>query len=96
MKNTTLLTLIAIVTFACGNENNNSKKNAISGNISNITTGTEVFLAHISSTSIVPKDTATIDDKGNYSFNKPIEELGYYRLMINDLNFINLILCQRL
>lgn len=86
------LFIIPILLIACGNENNSQAKKTLSGKLSNLTEGTQVYLDYLMPTQLVTKDTATIDAEGNYSFDYKIESIGYYRLRINNQNFINLIL----
>lgn len=87
------LIIIPILLISCGgNENETAGQSSISGNLSNLAEGSQVYLDYLMPTELVTKDTATIDSEGNYSFDYAIETLGYYRLRINNQNFINLIL----
>lgn len=88
MKKIILLLSITTVLFACGKDKNGS----INGNITNLPEGTQVFLDFLTATNAVPKDTAIVDTEGNYSFDCKIEEEGYYRLKVNNQNFITLVL----
>lgn len=90
MKKIILILASIIVLFSCKSDTNINQ--SISGNIKNATEGSQIILAHMSASALTNKDTAQIDNQGNYSFKKPIETLAYYRLKINDQNFINLIL----
>lgn len=87
-----LLFFIPILLIACGNEKETSNTISISGNLTNATEGTSVYLDYLTPTQLVAKDTAIVDGEGNYHFKYEIETLGYYRLRINKQNFINLIL----
>lgn len=87
------LFIIPILLISCGSNGDNSSNNkTISGNLSNLAEGTEIYLDYLMPTELVSKDTAIIDAEGNYSFDYAVETLGYYRLRINNQNFINLIL----
>ena len=86
------LFIIPILLIACGKNNNSANDKTISGNISDLAEGTQIYLDYLMPTQLITKDTATIDAEGNYSFDYKIESLGYYRLRINNQNFINLIL----
>jgi len=90
MKKIILLLNLTILLFACESEQNNNI--SVSGNITNMQEGDEIYLDYLSPKQLYTKDTATIDDDGNYSFSYRIETLGYYRLRINNINFINLVL----
>lgn len=87
------LFIIPILLISCGSDDTNSSNSkTISGNLSNLAEGTAIYLDYLMPTQLVPKDTAIIDAEGNYSFDYSVETLGYYRLRINNQNFINLIL----
>lgn len=97
MKKTTILLLLPVALLvACGESN--STKNAtsgtktITGNFSNLPFGTSLFLDFVSSTEIITKDTATIQADGSFNFKHEIEELGYYRIRLNNQSYINLVL----
>ena len=91
MNKTILIILISSLLFACG-ESSNSSNSSISGTLSNSIEGDQIYLDYLTPSQILTKDTATLDTDGNYYFDYQIEELGYYRLRINDQNFVNLIL----
>ena len=92
MKNILLLITISIFIISCGNDNSDNNSISINGKLSSLEEGSLVYLDYLTSNEIITKDTAVIDDDGNYSFDYKIEQLGYYRLRINNQNFINLIL----
>ncbi len=92
MKKLTLILSLTTLLFACGSDSSSNTGSSVSGNISNLTEGTSLYLDYLTSTEVIPKDTAIVDADGNYSFDFPIENIGYYRLRINNQNFINLIL----
>ena len=91
MKKIVLLSILSIILFSCG-EKKPTENSSVTGNITNLAEGSKVYLDYLTPAKIFTKDSATIDDEGNYSFNYQIESLGYYRLRINNQNFINLIL----
>ncbi len=87
------LFIIPTLLIACGSgDTNTSNSKTINGNLSKLPEGTPIYLDYLMPTELVPKDTAIIDAEGNYSFDYSVENLGYYRLRINNQNFINLIL----
>ena len=90
MKQITFLSTLIILLFACGE--NLTTSISVSGNLKNLTEGDMVFLDYVTPKQLITKDTATIDESGNYSFDYQVETLGYYRLRINNQNFINLVL----
>jgi len=92
MKKLFFLIITSTALFSCGGNTQNQSNNSVSGNITNLTEGSSIYLDYLTSTEVITKDTAIIDADGNYSFDFPIENIGYYRLRINNQNFINLIL----
>jgi len=92
MKRLFLFITTSLLIVSCGENNNSTNDKTISGNISDLAEGTQIYLDYLMPTQLITKDTATIDAEGNYSFDYKIESIGYYRLRINNQNFINLIL----
>jgi thiol-disulfide isomerase/thioredoxin len=87
-----IITATALLT-ACGeDENSTVDTTSISGNLSSLQEGTEIYLDYLTPTELFPKDTAIVDKEGNYSFDFKVDVSGYYRLRINNQNFVNLIL----
>jgi thiol-disulfide isomerase/thioredoxin len=91
MKKLILISILASLFFSCGNEEI-STSNSISGVLSNLNEGDKVYLDYLTPQEIITKDSASVDEDGSYTFNHEIEKLGYYRLRINNQNFINLVL----
>ncbi len=96
LKNIFLINLLIFTFFACGDgtqpTTDANKTPTITGNLINTPFGTSVYLDYLTPTNLVPKDTATVDKDGNFAFTNSIEEVGYYRVRINNQNFVNLIL----
>jgi thiol-disulfide isomerase/thioredoxin len=93
MKKITLITILTVLLFSCGGEQSVLEKNSsVSGNLTNLKEGSLIFLDYLTPQQLYTKDSAIVDKNGNYVFNYVIEELGYYRLRINNQNFINLVL----
>lgn len=93
MKKLILILSLSTLIFACGNNSNiSSGEKTVSGNITNLTEGASIYLDYLTPTEVITRDTAIVDADGNYSFDYPIDNIGYYRLRINNQNFINLIL----
>lgn len=88
-----LIAFIVFVTACSENKNAVQNKNTtISGNFSNLPFGTSVYLDFVGPSEIITKDTTTIQTDGSFNFDYEIEELGYYRLRINNQSYINLVL----
>lgn len=90
MKNITLFSTLIILLFACG-EKQSGHNSSISGNLTNLNEGDKIYLDYFTPTQQDTKDTAIIDEKGNYQFNYIIEKQGFYRLRLNNQNFITLV-----
>ncbi len=91
MKKIILFSTLIILLFSCKEENTHFNS-SVSGNLTNLNEGDKIYLDYLTPQQLYTKDTATIDENGNYSFEYKIETLGYYRLRINNQNFINLVL----
>jgi thiol-disulfide isomerase/thioredoxin len=91
MKKIALIISFTIVFISCANEGKTDSA-SVYGNLSNLAEGTTIYLDYLSATQITPQDTAVINSDGSYSFDNPVEKMGYYRLKITNQNFINLIL----
>jgi len=93
MKKLTLITIFISLLISCGDKpTQKGNSTSISGNLSNLAEGSLVYLDYITPQQLYTKDSTTVDENGNYSFNYKIETIGYYRLRINNQNFINLVL----
>lgn len=97
LKHLLFINLIALLFLACGNESNNNVTSAdgsptLTGKLTNLPFGTSIYLDYLTPTNLIPKDTASVDKDGNFAFTYPIKEMGYYRVRINNQNFVNLIL----
>ncbi len=91
MKKVFIPIITVLIFIACGN-NQSLNNESLSGNIINLAEDTPIYLDYLTPNKIVTKDTAIIDGNGNYQFDVKIDQLGYYRLRINNQNFVNLIL----
>ncbi|PKP50514.1 MAG: hypothetical protein CVT95_02475 [Bacteroidetes bacterium HGW-Bacteroidetes-12] len=96
MKKIFFYSVLLVFFIACSDENTSTDEKTatttISGNISNLSFGTSIYLDFVSPTEIITKDTAIIEVDGSFNFDYEIEELGYYRLRINNQSYINLVL----
>jgi len=87
-----LFPLLLLFIISCNSAQNNDSTNALSGNISNLSDKTNLFLDVVSPNEITQKAITQIDKNGNFKFDFQIESEGVYRLRINQQNFITLIL----
>ncbi len=77
---------------ACGG---NSKRNSnfeLNGTFSNATAGDVVYLEELAPGAKIAIDSATIDEKGNFSFKNASPSAGFYRVKATEQNFAMLVL----
>jgi len=91
MKILSLYLSLVILLLACGSDKNNADS-TITGNISNLSENTTIYFDYITPTEVITKDSAKIDNNGNYSFTYKVKETAFYRLRINDKNMVTLVL----
>ncbi|WP_170934686.1 TlpA disulfide reductase family protein [Hymenobacter gelipurpurascens] len=58
----------------------------INGQLQNAPAGTKVYLAELGETQFVSRDTATVDDKGQFTFVGTVPEDGLYQVKTTDQN----------
>ncbi|AIZ64012.1 hypothetical protein PK28_10495 [Hymenobacter sp. DG25B] len=58
----------------------------ISGQLSNAPAGTKVYLAELGEAQFVSRDTASVDDKGHFTFKGTVPEPSLYQVKLNDQN----------
>ncbi|GAB3223072.1 TlpA disulfide reductase family protein [Hymenobacter seoulensis] len=64
----------------------------VNGQLQNATAGTKVYLAELGETQFVSRDTATVDEKGQFRFSGALPEAGIYQVKLNDQNQVLLAL----
>ena len=85
MKNWNLLCLFFC--FGCSQFNGYE----ITGTLENANGG-YIYLDELTSTSILPRDSAVVNDDGTFLMKGQIDEIGFYRLRITQNNFVNIVL----
>ncbi|SET34932.1 thioredoxin-like domain-containing protein [Hymenobacter actinosclerus] len=58
----------------------------LSGQLQNAPAGTKVYLAELGDTQFVSRDTATVDEKGQFVLKGPLTEAGLYQVKTTDQN----------
>ncbi|WP_157530738.1 TlpA disulfide reductase family protein [Hymenobacter norwichensis] len=58
----------------------------VTGQLTNAPAGTKVYLAELGDTQFISRDTATVDDKGQFKFTGTVPEAGLYQVKTNDQN----------
>jgi thiol-disulfide isomerase/thioredoxin len=92
MKLTKVTLALPIILLAgCSNTNPESSKGfELKGKLEN-SHGEAIYLQQLLPTGVKDLDTATIDDKGEFSVTAPITEIGFYRLKITEKNYATFI-----
>jgi peroxiredoxin len=92
MKKITLFALAILGLYACTNSGSkNTSGFEIKGNLSN-SKGESIYLEKLSQTGPASVDSATIDEKGEFTMNNYSPSVGFYRLRISKSNFAMLVL----
>lgn len=81
-----LIALPIILLTACSNTNPEAKGGFELKGILTNANGSTIYLEKMAPDGVAPFDTATINDKGEFSFTPVIKEIGYYRLKIDEKN----------
>ncbi|GAB2785158.1 peroxiredoxin [Hymenobacter luteus] len=58
----------------------------LTGQLQNAPAGTKVYLAELGETQFVSRDTATVDDKGQFTFSGNLPEAGIYQVKLDEQN----------
>ncbi|UOG72782.1 redoxin domain-containing protein [Hymenobacter tibetensis] len=58
----------------------------ITGQLTNAPAGAKVYLAELGDTQFISRDTAAVDDKGEFKFTGTVPEAGLYQVKVNDQN----------
>lgn len=88
-KNAFLALIIILMATACAN-NNKENGFVLKGDFTNAQSQT-IYLEQLSPDGLKAIDTVILDDKGKFTMNAPIKEIGFYRLKISDKNFATFI-----
>lgn len=87
------ITLAIFITASCGTNGSLSGNPVVSGKIENGVAGTLLTLEHLLPTQATTVDSATLDEGGEFVFDKvKIEAIGFYRIKQSEKNFITVIL----
>ena len=92
MKKIAYIIGVSALLAACGG---NSKRNSnfeLKGTLTNANAGDVIYLEELAPGAKVAIDSATIDDKGNFSFNNASPSAGFYRIKATEQNFAMLVL----
>jgi len=89
MKKSFILLLFALVFSACTTQDPEGYEIKVKLTNSNRQT---IYLEELTSTAVLVKDTVIIDKNGEFTFTGQIPEIGFYRLRLDQNNFINIVL----
>jgi peroxiredoxin len=56
----------------------------ITGQLTNAPAGSKVYLSELGTTQFIARDTATLDDKGHFTFKGSVPEAGLYQVKVTD------------
>ena len=84
-----MLLLFALVFSACTTQDPEGFEIKVKLTNSNRQT---IYLEELTSTAVLVKDTVKIDKNGEFTFTGQIPEIGFYRLRLDQNNFINIVL----
>ena len=93
MKYINLIILMALLPImACNSQNANiGKVVPVKGTLTNCKPQTKVYFDDLGNETAVTIDSCLVDAKGNFSFKPRITEAGYFRVRIDQSNFLNLL-----
>ena len=89
LKSTVIVFILVLLVTACTNKIK-EEGFILKGKFVNAQ-GETIYLEQLSPGGIKSIDTAQLDDKGAFTINGPIPEIGFYRLKISDKNFATFI-----
>ncbi len=86
-----ILALPFVLLAGCSNTNPESSKGfELKGKLENAH-GETLYLQQLTPSGVTDVDTTTLNDKGEFTMNAPITEVGFYRLKITDKNYATFI-----
>jgi thiol-disulfide isomerase/thioredoxin len=88
-----IIYVIAASVFLAACSSNSTKGSfQLSGTLTNAATGDVIYLEELAPGLKLVIDSATIDDKGNFSFKHASPDVGFYRIKSSEQNFAMLVL----
>ncbi|MES2837118.1 MAG: TlpA disulfide reductase family protein [Bacteroidota bacterium] len=89
MKKLLLSSIAFISFFSCNSESKSGVQ--IKGNLTNAN-GVTVYLEELSATSVIPKDSIKVNEKGEFTFNVAVNNPTFYRIKTAANNFCVLVI----
>lgn len=83
--------ILAFIIAGCGGNNAGEDSFVIKGNLTN-TKKDSIYLDQLTSTDMVPVDSAVITEDGDFYFKVKPKEIGFYLLRMADDNFVTLLI----
>ena len=87
-----LLALAPIVSCNSQTSPTSSKGVTISGTLTNAKPQSKIYFDDLGSQQAVPLDSAIIDNAGRFKFTPIVTEASYYRIRVDQQNFVNLLI----
>ncbi len=92
MKYFNLIVLLALLPImACTSQTNIGRIVPIKGVLTNTKPNTKIYFDDLGNEAAMTIDSAVIDAKGNFAFAPRIAEAGFFRIRIDQQNFLNLL-----
>src|ERR1035437_3453450 len=93
MKYFNLIVLLALLPImACNSQTaNGGEMGPIKGILTNTKPNTKIYFDDLGNEMATTLDFAVIDAKGNFAFKPRVMEAGFYRVRIDQQNFLNLL-----
>ena len=92
MKKIVYVIAASVLLAACGGNSNKNGSFQLNGTLSNVVGGEVIYLEELSPGLKLTIDSATIDEKGNFSFTHVSPQAGFYRVKSTEQNFAMLVL----
>ena len=92
MKKIVYIICASALLSACGGNSRRNSTFELNGTFTNATTGDVVYLEELAPGAKIAIDSATIDEKGNFSFKNASPSAGFYRVKATEQNFAMLVL----
>ena len=92
MKKLICAVSVSLLLVACGGKTGKNGSFQLNGTLTNAVGGEVVYLEELAPGAKMVIDSATIDDKGNFSFTNANPDAGFYRVKATEQNFAMLVL----
>ncbi len=92
MNKSIYILAVTVLLAACGGKEKGNSSFQLSGTFTNAAKGDVVYFEELAPGAKIVLDSATIDDKGNFTFTHASPSAGFYRVKVTEQNFAMLVL----